>query len=674
MAYANGEEVMFSGVFNTVSPVVVQESGNDEAKVMSQKATTDAICNSFEWLNTKGFKPRKIVGEWVSYATGLFSSKNGEGWARSDYIACIGNSKIKINNYETSSGLYYGAWYDCERNYIRGLSLDDEYCDVAPDNARFFAFSQEEAKFDLCTVFTFVHFYDEKINTVETELSDLTFFYGNHLDMSKVTPNSYIGYAGEVVKNQSGYFTSDFIKIPECYPNRKTRYIVCYSVKDGAWGANARQIYFYDSNKQSINSAWNTSSKNPESVVEVNDNAVYARVVFLDTESQFYVTFQNNTNVPNYEPFQKRIHGALLPDNANHIRNSDGAVTSLIKTALQYLHNPEIRYGNNHTPFDDECNGKYESNDGTYEGVAYQLDCSSFVELCLKGITFEGSRYKEGNEKNIEAPNAFKWNASVDYENLIDTGTYNGTFERIYANELAHYAYKNGFAYRVNKDFSNVRAGDIIFNSNCNKWYGLEFWEDIGHCMLVSQVIPRAAGGNYVKIIHSVHGDKYGVFDGMLSPADNSNIFWGARYPLPDCKCGGTNICDDFEPITIDYSTTNEYVLVKELPLNKDLKIKNAYTLAFKATNLPDDVCYQLWLSMENDWKYQVIYEGTTKKLRSDGFHIAHFEIPMSMPITNPRSARIYIKGNGVLRNGSLTLYGAKLYEGYVTPSPLEFE
>ena len=127
------------------------------------------------------------------------------------------------------------------------------------------------------------------------------------------------------------------------------------------------------------------------------------------------------------------------PNNKYH--NSKGAIEALINVGMTYEKNKaNLVYGNGKTGIDrvtTQVNGKWE------------VDCSSFASMVLQGITFENSKYN-GKEENIKNPLFFK---------DLDTDKYR------YANQLAHFAAKNGYAFKPEKDFSNVEAGDVIFFS-----------------------------------------------------------------------------------------------------------------------------------------------------------------------------------------------------------------
>jgi hypothetical protein len=128
-----------------------------------------------------------------------------------------------------------------------------------------------------------------------------------------------------------------------------------------------------------------------------------------------------------------------LGRNPENIHNTSGAVSRLVDVAQSYYNNiGNLVYGNSFTAYDttiQQVNGKY------------QIDCSSFVNLMLQGVTYENSRYN-GNSQNI---------GSALFHPAIDSYKYR------YANQIAQYAYENGYAFKANADLSNVEPGDILF-------------------------------------------------------------------------------------------------------------------------------------------------------------------------------------------------------------------
>lgn len=634
----------------------------------------------------EAYHPSIIKNEYIDKDTGEIVPF--DGWGRTDYIECDSHKEIidiflvelstEINNFSS-----YSAFYDSEKKYIcnmKSVSQSGERGKItsiySPYNAKYFRMSASLENMSKLVIKTDLHRKSKNTSElsekIDRELSNNTFIFCNHLNMDDINENTYLLSTGNLTFNQEGYFTSNYIEVKECYKGKNFRYVLAYDIENGKWEANARQICFYDETFKSIY-VWGTGA-GLKSILEIPSNAKYIRVVFYNNKEQYYVGFQNNKNVPQYVPYTKPLLGYNIPNLPSVICNTDGAISSMLMTATDYWENSEIRYGNNHTPFDDVCGGKYESNDNTYTGTAYQLDCSSFVQLCLRGIRFSCSRFLPNNTENINSPNGFMWDDSVAYDNLLDTGFEDGKYERIYANNLAKYAYEHGYLYRVNKDFSNIKAGDLLFNSNCETWYGLKFWEKIGHVMLVCQTIPRSDGRTSIKVFQSIHGEKYGVFRTFLNPSDDMNILYGARYPIGDCSYNFKTIYETYERQIINYDLNvsspyrNIHTMILDEPLTTGI-----YTLSFKANESDDNLIWEYWVGEGSNAEYNIGSSGTYVKKRPDGFHEVHIEIPMSLNINNPNKLSIFVKA---LNNtsGEVEFIGAKLRKGYVTTSPFEFD
>ena len=628
--------------------------------------------------------PIIVYGEYINKDNGDAIAYNG--WSRTDYIECNSYAEI-INSFgvKLTFGIdltSYSAFYDQDKNFICNMLSCAQYDEeknitsiFSPMKAKYYRMSATTDSIKKIPIKTNL---DRNLSNISNEtklisnsVSNNTFIYCNHLNMDTIHPKTYLlSDTGNITFNQDGFFTSDFIDIKECYYGRNFKYVLAFDIENGKWGAFGRQIAFYDENRIFIR-IWNTKQSDSTSIVEIPSNAKYIRVCFYEEKDQYYVGFQNNTNPPIYVPYSRKLLGYNIPDMPSIICNTDGAVSSMLMTATDYWENAEIRYGNNHTPFDDVCGGKYESNDGTYDGVAYQLDCSSFVTLCMRGIRFNCSRFLPNNTRNINSPNGFIWDNSVTYDNLLDNGLEDGTHERIYANNLAKYAYEHGYLYRVARDFSNVKAGDLLFNSNLEDWCGLKFWEKIGHVMLVCQVIPRYDDKNSVKVFQSVHGDNYGVFRTLIHPSEDTTIFYGARYPIGDCSYYFDTLYETKTKKNITYSGT-AYKCIHEIKLDKPLTT-GIYTLTFKANENDDKLLWEYWIGDANNSNYNIGSSGQYVKKRPDGFHEVHIEIPMSLTIDNPKRLRIFVKGIDDT-NTEIEFCGAKLRKGYVTPSPFEFD
>ena len=130
----------------------------------------------------------------------------------------------------------------------------------------------------------------------------------------------------------------------------------------------------------------------------------------------------------------------------SNLRNTEGIINQILSVCKSYTDNfDKIVYGNTYTAWDDTvqtANGKYE------------LDCSSFISLLIHGVKFHNSRYN-GKDDNYGSPLFFHGIDSYEYR---------------LANQIAKFCVENGYTFEPNEDFSNIRAGDLVFYS----WKGFE--------------------------------------------------------------------------------------------------------------------------------------------------------------------------------------------------------
>lgn len=183
----------------------------------------------------------------------------------------------------------------------------------------------------------------------------------------------------------------------------------------------------------------------------------------------------------------------LNPDGTPYITAEDGsklaiselteAYTSRVpqKTFIKMLeigetysaNRSKLRYGNYETPF--------------HEKTTDEIDCSSFAELVLFGIPFRTSKYcREANVPRYDF--GIRW----------PENPYSRAFgpERYLANEIAHYAFDQGYAFVPRPDGTDLKPGDFLFFSTNKKNKG--YFMDITHVTLfVEQREP-----NTVFVLH----------------------------------------------------------------------------------------------------------------------------------------------------------------------------
>lgn len=164
----------------------------------------------------------------------------------------------------------------------------------------------------------------------------------------------------------------------------------------------------------------------------------------------------------------------LTPDYVSRV--TDDTFTQMIRLSETYVaQRNQLVYGNYKTPFNDETTN--------------EIDCSSFTQLILYGVSYETSRYVNGSSEN---------EAKVDFGFKFPNNPYSDEFgpRRYLANELAHYAFDHDFAFYPNEDATNIQPGDIVFFSTNTKNPG--YFMDITH---VAICVERE-GDDLIAIVH----------------------------------------------------------------------------------------------------------------------------------------------------------------------------
>lgn len=178
------------------------------------------------------------------------------------------------------------------------------------------------------------------------------------------------------------------------------------------------------------------------------------------------------------------------------------------------VHAADLKYGNYYTPFN--------------ELTTNHIDCSSFTQLVLYGIPYETSRYATDDDTNT---------AKYDFGFKLPDNMYDNTFgpKRYLANQLAHYAFDNDFAFYPNEDATNMQPGDILFFST--NQINEDYFMNITH---VGICIERRAD-DVVYVLHGNNNDVCNYYEIRLfsdkTVAGNNNAYKDslkliARFPL----------------------------------------------------------------------------------------------------------------------------------------------
>lgn len=260
---------------------------------------------------------------------------------------------------------------------------------------------------------------------------------------------------------------------------------------------------------------------------------------------------------------------------SNHhvnVTNSPGAIGRVLKCAGSYLRNPIFQYGNFHTAFNTSC--VPDASTGLYD-----IDCVSFVELCLKGIDFAHSRYSGVNNQG---------QGGIYFVDPVDYVTTSRPYGML-SGQLARYATNNGWAWTPAAAYE-LLPGDVVF---CHTGDVESSWPGsrITHCALVVDV--------YGDNITCVEAYNTGVTIRLKSrKIDTNDIIMAARFPFQDIESDETNyflnqrnnIASVKAPVTVNIGTGVRTATVKTIILPDDFLVSGQpYTFSLSCPqNKPD--------------------------------------------------------------------------------------
>ena len=234
-----------------------------------------------------------------------------------------------------------------------------------------------------------------------------------------------------------------------------------------------------------------------------------------------------------------------------NIHNSDGFIQKIVDVCKTYTDNfDKLVYGNNHTA--------YDSVTKPVDGL-WQLDCSSFQNLLIRGVTFENSRYGGGDNKE----NPLFFNKFDPYEFRV-------------ANAMAKWLYDNGYTFAPNADFSNIEPGDLVFYS----WPETtgEFHENaFMHIDHVAMFLQKKNDSKYQTIQYERYTPNF-FYD--VNEEYMSDAVLVARLPFPMVESPNENIVADSHKISAIIGSTK--FIVSEQNLEKPMIPGKMYTCCFK--------------------------------------------------------------------------------------------
>lgn len=247
-------------------------------------------------------------------------------------------------------------------------------------------------------------------------------------------------------------------------------------------------------------------------------------------------------------------------------QNSNGAVTQEFDVAMTYYHNDNLIYGNYHTPF----NTSAAAQSGKYE-----IDCSSFVQLCLMGVPYENTRWF--NDKN----------AAVSGYYFGDDLVIDPEADRPYgmlSDDMCKWFVEHGYYFETD-DPSQLKPGDVVFMTFNDE---SPTYKHVTHCGLF--VSYQAITDEIWCISASNTSDARPKVVSRESYKRTSPSFVGfGRLPLPDCHFNANNLLSNQYPQglngNINIAAGSFIQDIGRLRLIKSLEKNKMYTLVMRMTN-----------------------------------------------------------------------------------------
>lgn len=500
----------------------------------------------------------------------------------------------------------------------------------------------------------------------------ITRFAVNMCDEGKMQSGKELDNSGAVISG-SGIVT-DFM--PAAISG-KTQYIqVCCSVfKSNAFGFRASKVCTYNANKEYIGAISSVSAiidKESQANASLFTNAAYIRVQFAsgtttNYTTEYYVALTNKPVLPQYSPYNKDILTASTNWTAPDFRNTDGAVSNMLETALDYVNNADnlgLGYGDSATAYDESCEpvtpDPWDSNPN-YSGSKKQINCSTFVQLCLEGVRYGNSRYVLGSSAKNIGINGYVFDKHVEtnYHNAVSGERFIpcSKHNKLYAQRQLKYAYERGFAFLIEDGFKNIEVGDVIFSSNTSS----DYYKSVGHTLFVSAVSLKNDG---TKIISTMEDGHSGVKETTGISTRDTNWIYAARFPLPKIASKANNIVSGVTKETA-FSSLNSGVtkVIGTLTLSDDVKAKGVYTAVVKCSAVGD---FEVMVGTMSGSTFTALgTNGENLLRRGDGVTVKHIHIPVSSSV-NTNSLAVAIKTYAALSN-NVEIVEAKVYNGFVT-------
>lgn len=349
----------------------------------------------------------------------------------------------------------------------------------------------------------------------------------------------------------------------------------------------------------------------------------YIRVQFPKSSLNMFVSRSNKRVMPEYSKYDISSLNGTTQYLADGIVNGSGAITHMLRTALSYVNRGSVTglgYGDSATLFDQEVKAVTPDpwNADFYDGERKQINCSGFVQACLQGVSFENSRYV--GPINLVSGYAFDSKLETNYHNssaerYIPCSDYN----KLYAKMLAKYASDRGYIYIIQEDLSNVRVGDVLFNSqDANR----ADYDGIVHCLFVAETYKMSHGGQKIDIME-VSGKTVDELAHISHYATKpSGWVYGARFPLPHRDVSMTDIVERVNVATTPVIVSSDPIEIAHATLKASIKAMGVYTVVIHA-NYVEGVDIYVRCNGKT-------YGGNGYELfqRRDGIVVKHFCVP----------------------------------------------
>ena len=405
--------------------------------------------------------------------------------------------------------------------------------------------------------------------------------------------------------------------------------------------ANAA-IFLYDIDKTFLQAI---KSYNGEAYYVTIDDARYIRIWYdINNKDSFMICDLNHTD----------SYGKTDIKEYETIQNTDGAINMMLQTGREYAIDNNFAYGTDYTCLDDTTGLKEsEFTPKKYQGTKYQIDCSSFVKVCMMGLTPQNSRYY--TDKNTPSKYGYQWDDTVaEYVTTTEvTHTpQTGKYGRLYANKIGKYAWKKGYLYSIiDEDFSKVKVGDLLFW--CAQAPSYNYWKNISH---VAIVVETGYDVSDIRIMEVV-GNNTIAIRGLYN---NNVIKYGARYPMPYQNYIPRELySSNEEALNFTDCKTNTKVEIKQMQLNGSIIKGYTYTLIFKFTS--DVSTYDISINCAG-------YTQNISK-NNNNVYVVHIFMPYNQSITDniKNKLSINITPTTDIASLNINMEWCKVYKGYVS-------